>query len=76
VDEGLSPCLDLLLRFGVNHVGVVGRDFLVQPVWRVSDKVAVLVQRAALNRRVGSKRCERVVKARPAIDTDKCFAFA
>ena len=24
VDEGLPPCLDFLLRFGVNHVVVVG----------------------------------------------------
>jgi len=42
-DEGLSPRLDLLLRLGVNHVGVIGRDFLVQPIWRVGEKVAVLV---------------------------------
>jgi putative transposase len=32
-DEGLPLRLDLLLHLGVNHVVVVGRDFLVQPVW-------------------------------------------
>jgi len=34
------------LRLGVNHVVVVSRDFLVQSIWRVGEKVAVLVHGA------------------------------
>ena len=70
-DEGLSLRLNLLLRLGVNHVVVVGRDFLVQPVWRVGEKVAVLVHGAALNRHVGPKRRERLIKAGTAIDNNE-----
>ena len=47
-DEDLSLRLNLLLRLGVNHVVVVSRDFLVQPIWRVAEKVAALVHGAAL----------------------------
>ena len=43
----------------------------MQPVWRVGEKVAVLVHRAALNRRLGPERCERPIKAGTAIDDNE-----
>lgn len=52
-EEGFSFGLDLLAGLSVDHVVVVGRDFLMQPVRRVGEKVAVLVDRASLDRRIG-----------------------
>ena len=46
--ERLAPRLDLLRGLGVDHVGVVGRDLLMQPLRRVGQEVAMLVNRAAL----------------------------
>ena len=39
-------------------------NFLVQPLWRVGEKVAVLVHRAALNRHVGPSAASAL--SRPA----------
>jgi len=41
--EGFSLGLDLLAGGGVNHVVVIGRDLLMQPVRRVGEQVAMLV---------------------------------
>ncbi len=70
-DEGLALCLDFLTRCGVDHVGVIGRDFLVQTLRGVGYEVAMLVHCAALNRRAGPKRRQRFIKARPAIDNNE-----
>jgi hypothetical protein len=48
-DEGLAPLFDLLGRRGVDHVGVIGGDLLVQALGRVAEQVAILVNRAPLN---------------------------
>ena len=41
--ELLAPLLDLLRRVGVDHVVVVGRDLFMQPLGRVGEQVAMLV---------------------------------
>ncbi len=46
-------------------------DHGVQPLRRVSDKVAVLMHRAALNRHAGPERGERLLEARRAVDNDE-----
>jgi hypothetical protein len=46
--EALPPCLDLLARRRIDHVVVVGGDLVVQTLGRMRQKVAVLVDRAAL----------------------------
>jgi hypothetical protein len=52
-NEAFSFGLDLLAGQGVNHIVVVGRDFLMQPVRRMGEQVAVLVDRTALDWRIG-----------------------
>src|SRR5208337_2252373 len=66
-EEGLAPGFDLLSRRGVDHVAVVVGDFLVQPLGRVSEQVAMLVHRAALDRRVRPQRRQRLFQARRAV---------
>src|SRR6266403_468757 len=50
-DESPSALLDFRSRGGVDHVVVIGRDLLMQPLGGVGKQVAVLVNRAALGRR-------------------------
>ena len=70
-DERLSSRFDLLLRRGIDHVFVVVRDFLVQPLGRMGEQIAVLVHRAALDRHVGPQRRQRLFEARRAVDDDE-----
>src|ERR1700720_3713298 len=49
-DEGLATGFNLLARGGVDHVGVVGGDLLVQALGGVREEIAMLVNRAALDR--------------------------
>ena len=53
-DEGLAARLDLLTRGRIDHVVVIRGDLVVQALWRVREKVPVLVDRAALDRGVPS----------------------
>jgi hypothetical protein len=62
-DEGFASRLDFRLRRGVNHVRVVGRDFLVQPLGRVRQQVAVLVNRAALDGNIRPQAGQRRLQA-------------
>jgi hypothetical protein len=48
-DESLAAGLDLLRRRRVDHVGVVGGDFVVQAFGCMGQKVPVLVNRASLD---------------------------
>jgi hypothetical protein len=52
-DEGFAPSFDLGPRRGVDHVAIVVGDFIVQPLGRVSKEIAVLVNRATLDQRIG-----------------------
>src|SRR5258707_8505273 len=51
-DESPPARCDFRSRGGVDHVVVVGRDLLMQPLGGVGEQVAVLVDRAALRRHV------------------------
>ena len=42
-DERLSPVGDVLWRRGVDHVGVVGRDLVVETLRRACQQVPMLV---------------------------------
>jgi hypothetical protein len=48
-DEGLAARFDLLPRRGVDHIAIVVRYFLVQALGGVSEEIAVLGNRAALD---------------------------
>ena len=43
-------------EFGIDHVVVIGGDFLVQPVGRMRKEIAMLVHGAALDRHVAPER--------------------
>ena len=62
-DERLAPGFDLRLRLGVDHIFVVVRDFLVQPLGRMGEEIAMLVHRATLDRHVGPQRRQRLFEA-------------
>src|ERR1700737_3575702 len=49
----LASGLDLAARRGVDHVGVVVRDFLVQALRGMGEEIAMLVHGAALDSHVG-----------------------
>src|SRR5512132_1681368 len=66
--EGLAPFLDLFRGFGVDHVGIVGRDLFVQMVGGVREQVPVLVDGAALGRHLGPQRRQRLLEAGSAVD--------
>ena len=73
-DEGLAARLDLLGRGGVDHVGVVGGDLLVQALGRVGEQVAVLMDRAPLNRHAVPDRGDRLFQPRRAVDDEEVRA--
>jgi hypothetical protein len=66
-DEGLAARFDLLRRRRVNHAVVVRGDLVVQPLGGVRKQVAVLVDRAALNRHAVPDRGNGLVEPRCAI---------
>src|SRR5271166_5059517 len=70
-DERLALRRDLRLRVGVDHIVVIGGDFLVQPVGRVGEKIAMLVHRAALDWHVAPERGKSFLEALRAIDDDE-----
>src|SRR6266542_3481977 len=41
--ESVAPLVDLLRRVGVDHVGVVGGELVMEPFGRVGERIAVLV---------------------------------
>ena len=50
-DEGLAAGFNLLARGGVDHVGVVGGDLLVQALGGVREEIAMLSRAKAWRRR-------------------------
>src|SRR5919202_349834 len=69
--ERLAPLGYLGRARGVDHVRVVGRDLLMQPLGRVGQKVAVLVNRAALERNIGPQRRKCFLQAGGPIHDDE-----
>src|ERR1700751_6033653 len=63
-----APVLDLDGGSGVNHVVVVRRDLVVQPLGRVGEQVAVLMDGAALGRHIAPERGQRLLQP-PSIPT-------
>src|SRR6202035_4221532 len=64
-DKSPSAFLDFRSRGGVDHVVVIGRDLLMQPLGGVGKQVAVLVNRAALGRHVAPERDQRLLQPLP-----------
>src|SRR4051812_19009944 len=70
-EKGLTSLLDLLGCGGVDHVGVVSRDLVVEALGRMGEQVAVLVHRAALRRNPLPDRRESLLQARRSIHNDE-----
>ena len=66
--EAAAARRDLLLGRGVDHVGVVRRDLIVQRLRRVEQQVPVLVDGASLYRHLGPEGGERPLQPGGAID--------
>ena len=66
--ERLSPGFDRLDRLGVDHVGVVGADLVVQLLWCMGKEVAMFMHRAPLNRHGGPEGGKGRLQARRTID--------
>ena len=66
--ESLAARGDLLRRRRVDHVVVVRRDLLVQPLRRMGQQVAVLVHGAALNRHAAPHRIHRLLQPRRTVE--------
>ena len=71
--ESFSFGFHFLPRFGVDHVFIVGREFLVQALWRMRQQIAMLMNRAALDQDIRPERGERFVEAGSAIDDHKLW---
>src|SRR5258707_2220831 len=69
--EGAPALLDLCRRGGVDHVVIVGRALLMQPVGCMGEQVAMLVDGAALSRHVTPQGRQRLLQPGPAIDNQK-----
>jgi hypothetical protein len=70
-DEGLAAGFNLLARGGVDHVGVVGGDLLVQALGGVRKEIAMLVNRAALDRHAVPDDGDGLVEPRRAVDDEE-----
>ena len=70
-DEGLAAGFNLLARGGVDHVGVVGGDLLVQALGGVREEIAMLVNRAALDRHAVPDDGDGLVEPRRAVDDEE-----
>ena len=62
---------NLLTRGGVDHVGVIGGDLIMQALGRMREKVSVLVDRAALDRHAVPDGGNRLVEPRCAVDNEE-----
>ena len=69
--KALRRVFDLLRRRGVDHVGVVGGDLVVQALGRVGQQVPVLVDRAALHRHAVPDGGDRLLQPRRAVDDEE-----
>src|ERR1700693_1780510 len=70
-DEGLAAGLDLLVCRGVDHIGVVGADLLVQTVGCMRQQVPMLVNRAALDGHVVPDGRNRLIEPRRTVDNEE-----
>ena len=70
-DERRAASLDLLGRSRLDHVVVVGRYFLVQPLGRMRQEVAVLMDRAPLHWQAVPHDGNRALQARSTINDEE-----
>src|SRR6187399_2511359 len=70
-DEGLTAGLDFLGRGGVDHVGVIGGDLVVQALGRMREQVPVLMDRTPLNRHAVADRGDCLFQPRRAIHDEE-----
>src|SRR6201995_88385 len=70
-DERLATRLDLLWCAGVDHIVVVGRDFLMQSLRSMCQKVAVLVHGAALHQCIRPDQAECLLQPCCTVDDDE-----
>src|SRR6187431_3116197 len=70
-DEGLTAGLDFLGRGGVDHVGVIGGDLVVQALGRMREQVPVLMDRTPLNRHAVPDRGDCLFQPRRAIHDEE-----
>ena len=70
-EERFAARLDLGLGLGIDHVAVVLGQLVVQGLGRVGEQVAVLVDRAALDRRIRPQLGQCSLEAGSAIDDDE-----
>src|SRR5205823_10384334 len=57
----------------ITITGMRSRDLLVQPLGRVGEQVAVLVDRAALGRHVAPEHSQRLLQPAPAVDNQELW---
>src|SRR6516162_111611 len=70
-DEGSPALLDLRGRGSVDHVGIVGRNLLMQPLRYMGEQVAVLVDGAALGRYVAPEGGQRLLQSGATVDNQE-----
>jgi hypothetical protein len=66
--EGFAPLLELLRGVAVDHVVVVGRDLVIQPLRRAGEQNSMLVHCTTLRRHVAPDGRKRGPQAGAAID--------
>src|SRR5262249_16801218 len=69
--ESLAARLDLLSGSGINHVGVVRGDLLVQTLRRMRQQVSMLVDRTPLYRHAIPHGGDRLVEPGGALDDEE-----
>src|ERR1700684_467397 len=66
--KALRRAWDLLTRRRIDHIIVIRGDLVMQALWRVREKVPVLVDRAALDRHAVPHGGDRLVEPGRALD--------
>src|SRR5262249_62250033 len=69
--ESLAARVDLLPGRGINHVGVVRCDLLMQALRRVRQQVSMLVNRTPLHRYAAPHGGDRCVEPGGAVDNEE-----
>src|SRR6266516_7228653 len=69
--KALRRASNLLTRRRIDHVGVVGGDLVVQALGRVREEIAMLVNRAPLDRHSVPDGGNRLLEPRRAVDDEE-----
>jgi hypothetical protein len=63
-NEGLSPRRNLVVRGGIDHLGVVGGDLVMKALGRMRQQVAMFANRAPLDRHAVPDRRNGLLQSR------------